>query len=186
MNQHVIRPVRADEWEKVKELRIAALRDPVADLAFLETEEAAAGRPDAFWQERTEGASHGRSVRQFIAEAPDGTWNGNVVVLVEEAGTTGIFDEDITVHQGHLVGVFVRPEERGSGLTEALFEAALEWAWSLEEPALERVRLFVHEENGRAAAFYRRFGFEATGLSVPVPTDTAGLEVEYVFPRPSL
>ncbi|MFD7263740.1 GNAT family N-acetyltransferase [Streptomyces sp. NPDC059874] len=185
MNQHVIRPVRADEWEKVKELRIAALRDPDAAVAFLETEEAAAGRPDAFWQARTEGASHGRMARQFIAEAPDGSWSGSVVVLVEEAGTTGIFDEDIEVHQGHLVGVFVRPEQRGSGLTEALFEAAVEWVWSLEEPALERVRLFVHEKNGRAAAFYRRFGFVTSGLDVPVPTEEGAREIEYVFPRPA-
>ncbi|WP_330297234.1 GNAT family N-acetyltransferase [Streptomyces sp. NBC_00503] len=185
MNQHVIRPVRADEWEKVKELRLAALRDPAAPVAFLETEEAAVGRPDAFWQERTEGASHGRSARQFIAEAPDGTWNANVVVLVEEAGTVGIFDEAIDVDQGHLVGVFVRPEQRGSGLTEALFEAALEWSWSLEGPALDRVRLFVHEDNARAAAFYRRFGFEVSGLVVPMPTDPSAKELEYVFPRPA-
>ncbi|WCD87683.1 Mycothiol acetyltransferase [Streptomyces xanthophaeus] len=185
MNTHVIRPVRADEWEKVKELRIAALRDPAAPVAFLETEEAAESRPDAFWQERTEGASQGRSVRQFIAEAPDGTWNGNVVVLVEEAGETGIFDEAIEVHQGHLVGVFVRAEQRGTGLTEALFEAALEWAWSLEGPALERVRLFVHEENARAGAFYRRFGFEASGLTVPMPTDPDAKELEYVLARPA-
>ncbi|MCX4691985.1 GNAT family N-acetyltransferase [Streptomyces sp. NBC_01408] len=185
MNTHVIRPVRADEWEKVKELRIAALRDPAAPVAFLDTREAAEGRPDAFWQERTEGASQGRSVRQFIAEAPDGTWNGNVVVLVEEAGDTGIFDETIEAHQGHLVGVFVRAEHRGTGLTEALFEAALEWAWSLEGPALERVRLFVHEDNARAAAFYRRFGFEASGFVVPLPTDPSAKELEYVFSRPA-
>ncbi|MFD3698419.1 GNAT family N-acetyltransferase [Streptomyces sp. NPDC058646] len=185
MNQHVIRPVRADEWEKVKELRLAALRDPAAPVAFLETQEAAEGRPDAFWQERTQGAAQGRSVRQFIAEAPDGTWNGNIVVLVEEAGDTGIFDEAIEVHQGHLVGVFVRAEQRGTGLTEALFEAALEWAWSLEGPALDRVRLFVHEQNARAGAFYRRFGFTATGLVVPVPTDPSAKELEYVLPRPA-
>ncbi|WP_411107738.1 GNAT family N-acetyltransferase [Streptomyces sp. cmx-4-9] len=185
MNQHVIRPVRADEWEKVKALRIAALRDPAAPLAFLETEQAAAGRPDAFWQERTLGAAEGRSARQFIAEAPDGSWVGNVVVLVEEAGEVGIFDEVIEVHQGHLVGVFVAAEHRGTGLTEALFEAALEWAWSLEGPALERVRLFVHEKNERAAAFYRRFGFEATGFVVPMPTDPSARELEYALVRPA-
>ncbi|WP_412077296.1 GNAT family N-acetyltransferase [Streptomyces xanthophaeus] len=185
MNTHVIRPVRADEWEKVKELRIAALRDPAAPVAFLDTAEAAEGRPDAFWQERTEGASQGRSVRQFIAEAPDGTWDGNVVVLVEEAGDTGIFDELIEVHQGHLVGVFVRAEHRGTGLTEALFQAALEWAWSLEGPALERARLFVHEDNARAQAFYQRFGFEASGFVVPLPTDPSVKELEYALPRPA-
>lgn len=184
MNEHVIRPVRADEWAKVKELRIAALRDPAAPLAFLETLEQGQGRADEFWQERAAGAAFGRAVRQFVAEAPDGRWNGTATVLVEEGGTTDIFDGAIEQTQGHLVGVFVRPEQRGTGLTEALFEAALEWSWSLEEPVLERVRLFVHEDNARAGAFYRRFGFEASGKVVPMPTDPSAKELEYVFARP--
>ncbi|MGW6710755.1 GNAT family N-acetyltransferase [Streptomyces sp. NPDC054956] len=183
MNEHVIRPVRADEWTKVKALRIAALNDPAAPVAFLETVEQAEGRTDEFWQERTVGASEGRRVRQFVAEAPDGEWNGTVTVLVEDAGTTDIFDGAIEQTQGHLVGVFVRPGQRGTGLTEALFAAALEWAWSLEEPALERVRLFVHEDNARAGAFYRRFGFRASGTVVPMPTDPSAKELEYVLGR---
>jgi ribosomal protein S18 acetylase RimI-like enzyme len=36
----------------------------------------------------------------------------------------------------------------------------------LEDPAVGRVRLFVHDDNRRAAAFYRRFGFAATGVTV--------------------
>lgn len=185
MNQHVIRAVRADEWAEVKGLRIAALRDPVAAKAFLETLEEAQGKSDEFWQQRAEGAWSGRSVRQFIAEGPDGQWDGTVTVLVEEAGSQDIFEGVIEAEQGHVVGVFVRPAQRGTGLTEALFEAALEWAWSLEEPALERVRLFVHEENPRAAAFYRRFGFRPSGKVVPMPTDPSAKELEYVFPRPA-
>ncbi|WP_434095556.1 GNAT family N-acetyltransferase [Streptomyces goshikiensis] len=73
---------------------------------------------------------------------------------------------------------------RGTGLTEALFAASLEWAWLLEEPVLERVRLFVHEENARAGAFYRRFGFRASGRSVPMPGNPSVKELEYVYPRP--
>ncbi|MEU9255196.1 GNAT family N-acetyltransferase [Streptomyces sp. NPDC048270] len=184
MNQYVIRPVRGDEWAKVKELRIVALKDPAASVAFLESVAEAEGRSDAFWQARAEGASHGRAARQFVAEGPGGEWAGSVTVLVEESGTTDIFDQHIERAQGHLVGVFVRPEQRGTGLTEGLFQAALEWCWSLEEPALERVRLFVHGENARAAAFYRRFGFEATGNVVPVPADPSAKELEYAFPRP--
>ncbi|MFI8266125.1 MULTISPECIES: GNAT family N-acetyltransferase [unclassified Streptomyces] len=184
MDQFVIRAVRADEWEKVKELRIAALNDPAAPVAFLETLDQAEARPDAFWQDRAKGASHGRHARQFVAEAPDGQWAGSVTVLVEEGGTTDFFERAIEQTQGHLVGVFVRPEQRGTGLTEGLFAAALEWAWSLEEPALERVRLFVHEENARAAAFYQRFGFRATGEVLPVPADPGATELEYVMPRP--
>lgn len=184
MNQNVVRPVRADEWEKVKELRIAALQDPAAPVAFLETLVQAEARTDEFWQDRTQRASHGRHARQFVAEAPDGQWVGSVTVLVEEGGTTDFFEQPLEQTQGHVVGVFVRAEQRGTGLTEALFTAALDWAWSLEEPALERVRLFVHEDNERAGAFYRRFGFRASGQVVPMPGDPAAKELEYVFPRP--
>ncbi|MET9320446.1 GNAT family N-acetyltransferase [Streptomyces sp. NPDC003038] len=184
MNQYVIRAVRGDEWEKVKELRIAALNDPAAPLAFLESVAQAEAHPDEFWQRRAAGASHGRLARQFVAEASDGRWDGSVMVLVEESGTTDIFGQLIERAQGHAVGVYVRPGQRGTGVTEALFEAALEWAWSVEEPALECVRLFVHEENARAGAFYRRFGFEATGRIVPTPGDPSAKDIEYVFPRP--
>ncbi|MBT2405295.1 GNAT family N-acetyltransferase [Streptomyces sp. ISL-86] len=184
MDQHVIRPVRADEWEKVKELRIDALNDPAAPVAFLDTAEQAEARSDEFWQDRAQGASHGRHARQFVAEAGDGAWDGSVTVLVEESGTVDFFERPIEQTQGHLVGVFVRPQWRGTGLTEGLFAAALEWAWSLEGPALERVRLFVHDGNARAGAFYRRFGFEASGHVVPVPGDPSAKELEYVFRRP--
>ncbi|KMO98366.1 GNAT family N-acetyltransferase [Streptomyces roseus] len=183
-DQYVMRAVRADEWEKVKELRIAALKDPAAPVAFLETLDQAESRTDEFWQDRAKRASHGRNARQFVAEAPDGEWVGSVTVLVEEGGIPDFFEWVVEQTQGHLVGVFVRPEQRGTGLTERLFAAALEWAWSLEGPALERVRLFVHEDNPRAAAFYQRFGFRASGHVVPVPADPASKEFEYVLPRP--
>ncbi|MET3988264.1 GNAT family N-acetyltransferase [Streptomyces sp. PvR034] len=187
MNQstpYVIREIKADEWEKVKELRLAALADPVAPIAFLESAEQAVAQPDDFWQGRTERGAQGRGARQFVAEAADGRWVGSVTVLVEQAGTRGFFGEEIPVEQGHLVGVFVRPEQRGTGLTEELFRAALDWAWGLEEPALERVRLFVHEDNARAGAFYRRFGFVASGTLVPLPGDSGSMELEYLISRP--
>ncbi|MEV0416548.1 GNAT family N-acetyltransferase [Streptomyces sp. NPDC050448] len=184
MNRHVVRQVRADEWQKVKELRIAALQDPAAPVAFLEALAQAEARTDEFWQDRAQGASHGRHARQFVAEGPDGQWAGSVTVLVEEGGTTDFFEQPIEQTQGHVVGVFVRAEQRGTGLTEALFAAALDWAWSLEGPGLERVRLFVHEDNARAAAFYRRFGFRASGQVVPAPGNAGAKELEYVISRP--
>ncbi|MFD3548404.1 GNAT family N-acetyltransferase [Streptomyces sp. NPDC058655] len=185
MNGYVIRAVRGDEWQKVKELRLTALRDPAAPIAFLDTWDQAAARSDAYWKDRTEGSSEGRAARQFVAEAPDGSWAGSVTVLVEEAGTTDYFRHPVERTQGHLVGVFVRSGQRGAGLADALFGAALDWAWSLEGPALERVRLFVHEDNARAQAFYRRFGFEPSGLLVSVPGDEPAKELEYLFPRPA-
>lgn len=129
---HVIRSIRSDEWAQVRELRLAALRDPVAHLAFLETYEDAAARPDAFWQERAAGASEGTAERrQFVAVGQGGVWDGSVAVLVEEAGERDFFGGVVERRQGHLVGVYVRPEHRGSGagVTRALFDAALEWSW---------------------------------------------------------
>ena len=180
---HVVRAIRADEWPAAKELRLAALRDPVAHLAFLETYEEAVARPDAFWRERAAGAAEGVPDRQqIVAVAPGGRWVGSVVVLVEEAGSRGALGDVSDVRQGHLVAVYVRPEVRGRGLTERLFAYALEWAW--EVAGVERVRLFVDERNGRAEGFYRKFGFEPTGGSVPVPGDPGARELEFVFKRP--
>ncbi|MFF3020960.1 GNAT family N-acetyltransferase [Streptomyces sp. NPDC057939] len=182
MDQHSIRSVRAGEWRQVKELRIAALKDPAAPVAFLETVEKAESHPDAFWRGRADGASHGRTARQFVAEGPDGTWGGGVTVLVEDAGTVDIFGQGVEQGQGHLVGVFVREEWRGSGMAGALLAAAVEWVWSLEEPVLDRVRLFVHRDNPRAAASYRRFGFTASGRIVRL--DSGAEEHEYLLRRP--
>ncbi|MER5942046.1 GNAT family N-acetyltransferase [Streptomyces sp. NPDC001928] len=179
---YVIRSIRADEWPAAKELRLAALQDPIAPLAFLETYDQAAARPDSFWQERAAQACEGADgVQQIIAEGPDGAWVGTLTVLVEEPGTTDWAGFAVERKQGHLVGVFVRPEERGSGLTDVLFDAALEWAWSR---GAERVRLIVHEENGRAQRFYRKVGFEPSGVIVPLGEGAEDSELEFVIERP--
>ncbi|MFE7511915.1 GNAT family N-acetyltransferase [Streptomyces sp. NPDC057540] len=182
-----IRTIRADEWEKTREIRLAALRDPIAHLAFLDTYEAAVERPDAFWKERAEGASETGDgfVRQFVAEGADGSWAGTISLLVERPSDEVRFGEAAKVDQTHIVGVYVRPEARGSGVIDALFRAGVEWSWTLPAPAVARVRLYVHEENARAAAFYRRFGFVATGERVAVPGHDTAMEDEYEMVRPS-
>ncbi|MFE9021875.1 GNAT family N-acetyltransferase [Streptomyces sp. NPDC007808] len=179
---YVIRSIRADEWPAAKELRLAALQDPIAPLAFLETYEAAVARPDSFWKERAAGACEGADRAQtIIAERPDGVWVGTLTVLVEEPGTTDWAGFPVERKQGHVVAVFVRPEERGSGLTDVLFDAGLEWAWSR---GAERVRLIVHEENGRAQRFYRKVGFVPSGVTVPLPGAPGETELEFVLERP--
>ncbi|MFJ8827431.1 GNAT family N-acetyltransferase [Streptomyces sp. NPDC102467] len=174
-----IRVVRPEEWPAVKELRLAALLDPVAPLAFLETYEQALARPDVFWQDRAAGASHGMAARQFVAVGSDGVWAGTVVVLVEDEGAVDFFGEVVEERQAQLVGVFVRPEARGRGVTEALFSAAVEWALGVDGVA--RVRLHVHEDNARAAGFYRKFGFVRSGGAVPNPGDPSKVDHEMVL-----
>lgn len=179
---YVIRSIRAEEWLAAKELRLAALQDPVAPIAYLTTYEEAVAQPDSFWQERAAGACEGAERAQtIIAEGPDGRWVGTLTVLVEEPGTTDWAGLPVERKQGHVVAVFMRPEERGNGLTEVLFDAALEWAWAR---GAERVRLIVHEENGRALRFYRKVGFVPSGMTVPLGEDSGESELEFVLERP--
>ncbi|MBN0045168.1 GNAT family N-acetyltransferase [Streptomyces actuosus] len=179
---YVIRSIRADEWPAAKELRLAALQDPIAHLAFLETYNEVLAQPDSFWEGRAarvcEGAESGQ---QIIAEGQDGRWVGTLTVLLEEPGTTDWAGYPVERKQGHVVGVFVRPEERGSGLIEVLVDAGLEWAWGRDA---ERVRLIVHEENGRAQRLYRKVGFVPTGLVVPLSARPDERELEFAVERP--
>ena len=177
---HSIRAVRAQDWPLVKEIRLASLRDPAAPIAFLETYEQAAAQPDDFWQDRAAGAAEGKAVRQFVGQDLDGRWLGTVTVLVELPGVQDFFGDTPEVAQTHVVAVFVRPEARGTGLAEELFRAALEWSWSLPEPRIERVRLYVHEDNTRAQAMYEKVGFKRTGT---VASSPAGREIELAVQR---
>jgi GNAT superfamily N-acetyltransferase len=178
---YVIRSIRADEWPAVKELRLLALRDPMARLAFLETYEAAADRPDSYWRDRASWAAEGATgAQQVIAEGPGGQWLGSLTVLMEEPGTTDWAGLPVERRQGHVVGVFVRPEWRGSGLTKALFDAGLEWAWSA---GAQRVRLFVHEDNGRARGFHRKAGLAPSGRTAKVEGKPEETELEFVVDR---
>ncbi|MET9731478.1 GNAT family N-acetyltransferase [Streptomyces sp. NPDC006458] len=174
-----VRSIRADEWPAARRLRLTALQDPVAHLAFLETYEQAMARPDAFWQERAVGAAEGATGRQqIIAEGPDGEWVGTLTVLIEEAGSTDWAGFPVERKQGHVVGVFVKADCRGIGLTEVLFAAGLDWAWA---QGVERVRLIVHEENTRAQAFYRKIGFVPSGVIVPLSAASGEKELEFVL-----
>ena len=176
-----IRSIRADEWAAAKKLRLVALQDPIAHLAFFETYENAAAQPDSFYKERAVGAAEGASgAQQIIAEGPDGEWVGTLTVLLEEAGTTDWAGWPVERRQGHIVGVFVRPECRGIGLTEVLFDAGVEWAW---ERGAERVRLIVHEDNERARRFYGKVGFAHSGVTVPLAGKSDEAELEFVLER---
>lgn len=173
-----VRRVRADEWREVRDLRLAALRDPAAPVAFLETHDEAAARPDAFWQERARGAATGGTAAQVVAVAPDGTWAGTATGLVEEPGAGGVRDGvlggAVDRRQVHVVGVFVRPEHRGAGLLGLLFDGVHAWARGL---GIEVSRLCVHTDNPRAQAAYRKLGFAPSGRRF---TLDAGEELELV------
>jgi ribosomal protein S18 acetylase RimI-like enzyme len=78
--------------------------------------------------------------------------------------------------QGHVVSVYVAPSHRGTGLATRLLDGVRSWAST--EAGLNRLHLFVHEHNARAAAFYRRYGFTLTGYREPYLPDPSTYELE--------
>ncbi len=156
-----VRRVRADEWRRARELRLEALADPVAPLAFLETLETATSRPAEFWRARTRNAARGDDVVQVVAVAREGDrWVGTVTGLLEEPGSADLAGGQVERRQAHLVGVYVNPGHRGHGLLGRLADATLAWA---RGRGVEHARLFVHVDNARARAAYVGLGFAPTG-----------------------
>lgn len=159
-----IRSIAAEEWPKVRALRLAALQDGVAHLAFLETHADALAKPDSFWRERAASAASTAgptaAARQFVAVHDDGPWVGTAVVLLEVVGERDILGQEITVPGAQLVGIYVQPAHRGRGVVEQLVDACFAWARARE---LGVARLFVHVDNERARRVYRRLGFVPTG-----------------------
>ncbi|MFB4197005.1 GNAT family N-acetyltransferase [Streptomyces carpaticus] len=172
MDRYAIRTTRREDWARLRELRLAALLDPLAEVAFYQTYEAALEIPRQEWERR----AAGERTTTFIGypvdpEDPAGSadpadfavdkpWAGMVTVFPELDTFAGAdSDTDHVV----VVGVYVRPEHRGTGLARNLMRRAIDWAGERE------VRLRVHENNPRAARFYASLGFRPNGVGHPDP-----------------
>jgi RimJ/RimL family protein N-acetyltransferase len=174
--QYEIRPVHADEWRQIKTLRLHALSDEAAPMAFLESYAEASTRPDGFWEDRARGSSveagPGAGARQFVAVTEDGGWVGTAAALVEKAGDVDFEGAVIGRSGGHVVGVFLCPRHRGRGVVGRLLQAVTDW---LRETGLEHVRLYVHADNARAQRSYEKAGFRPTGRRI---SGSIGPEIE--------
>ena len=122
MPSTTIRRVRAADWELVRDLRLRALDDANAALAFLGTRAQAEAEPDAFWQERAAGAAWGDDAAQFVAVRRDGTWVGTATVLVQAAGSHDEQGGRRPSDRPIVVGVYVSPDVRGGGLVDDLLD----------------------------------------------------------------
>ena len=117
-------------------------------------------------------------VRRCVAEEPG-------CVVVADAGGSGEAGSDGAGTPAGLVGyafvlpeslafvwdaavlneIYVADDRRGTGVADALVNAATEHARAQDLP-LDRLVLDVDPENDRARAFYRRHGFEPWGEMV--------------------
>ena len=163
-----VRRVLATDSERIRMLRLEALGDPAAGIAFLETREHAAGRPPEFWIDRAVGGALSDTSAQFIAEVGR-SWVGTVTVLVPASGGADYFARPADAQRALAVAVYVSPSQRGRGVVDALFDAAADWA---TDRGCVELALDVHEDNLRAQAAYMRIGFRPTGVTVESPNGT--------------
>jgi GNAT superfamily N-acetyltransferase len=155
-----VRRIRPDDWERVRSLRLEALRDPVAHLAFLETVEQATARADQEWIDRASTMSAGDSGAQFLAER-SGEVVGSLAVIIRRAGVPDYFDRIPETDLPTVVGVYVGPSARGLGVIDALLTAAADWSRARGDVVLT---LDVHEANTPAIRSYERNGFELASV----------------------
>ena len=157
----LVREISADDWELMREVRLAALSE--APYAFASTY----AREAAFTEERWRGRVNKRSATFFAyadpatAAIPDG----------RPAGVAGVYVE---LEDADLVSMWVRPSARGTGVGEALVAATVGWARANNYPTLS---LWVTENNPQARRLYQRCGFTATGEQQPLPSNTALQEI---------
>ncbi|WP_165570398.1 GNAT family N-acetyltransferase [Aeromicrobium sp. IC_218] len=163
-----VRRVREHEWSRLRDLRLEALGDPVAHLAFVETLDQALARPDDFWRERTGSAATSDDVVQVVAVDEHDRLAGTVTGLLTRPGEPDYRGRRTPDLRAAVVAVYVRPSHRGRGVLEQLLRAVEAW---LADQGVRRVHLHVHEQNERARRAYLRAGYTA----VPGLVELAGV-----------
>ena len=99
---------------------------------------------------------------------------GSVTVIAQRAGSLDYHGRPVERSRATVVGVYVRGEQRGSGLIDRLLDATAQWARDL---GFDELTLGVHAENARAQGAYRRAGFVPSGVTFE---SSIGPELEMV------
>ena len=150
-----VRRVRAEEWERLRAIRLRALAD--APMAFGSTLADEQAQPDEFWRRRAAGGAADDDRATFVAER-DGAWVG-IGTCVLQAGGAG-------ARPAWVFGMWVEPAVRRQGTAQALLHVLAGWAW---ERGADVLNLHVVATNAPALALYARLGFHATGATEPLP-----------------
>ncbi len=151
----MIRPVLPGESQRLRELRLRALRDsPRAFAASLAAEEA---QPASYWSE-------------LVAQSGPAR-DGVVLVTISERRWIAMaasrwFSRAEGIAQ--LWGMWVEPAARGQGLGRALIDGIASWA---SERGAILLRLGVIEPAAEIESFYQHLGFRRTGETKLMPPD---------------
>jgi RimJ/RimL family protein N-acetyltransferase len=152
-----IRPIRPDDADRLRELRLEALRTcPIALTADLGEAES---RPPEWWRDKAE-QSVGAGAALIVLAETDAADPGGAGRLAGMAGVWASRNPKLA-HAGTLWGVFVGPAFRGTGVGSRLVRACVDWA---REKPLAVVRLGVSAGNDAAVRCYERCGFVPYGV----------------------
>ena len=170
-----IRRLQADEWKKLRSIRLEMIED--TPTAYVESLASARAQSEDQWQERA-AAMAGPGNVSLVAD--DG-WEGNPLRALMRV-TAKLHQDPARPPQAMLISVYVAPGHRGSGLADEMLRQAVEAAG--DELGAGLLQLGVHESNLRAQRFYLRHGFQDTGAREPYPLDTEHSEIimERVLP----
>jgi GNAT superfamily N-acetyltransferase len=151
----VVRRLQPDDWQVLRDIRLAALADSPSAFASTLSREEAFTEDDWRWRLR----------------------NGCSVVVTDSAQGEPVGLAGGYLHEGvpELIAMWVHPTRRGTGAAELLVEAVADWA---REQDAARLRLWVVEGNDRAERVYRRLGFAPTGAAQPVPGNPSLTEAQ--------
>lgn len=161
--EYRIRRYGAADWRPLRDVRLEMLAD--TPLAYVETLDEAQRRPDDEWRERAAWADDPHRIGLAVELSESGRWVG--------LARCSVFDE--FDHRPFVYSVYVARPLRGTGLADELLDLAEGWARAQGHGELY---LYVHQDNARAIAFYRRRGFVETGNRVPFPQDPRQAEHE--------
>lgn len=133
-----IRLTEANDWMFLKQVRLAALLD--TPTAFGVSHQAAANCSDEQWKERASSAAGPEFWLAIKDDKPAGMIGGGVS----------------QANRYNLIGMWVEPAARGSGVATQLVEAVKSRAI---EKGRDCVFLDVSPDNARASNFYLKQGF---------------------------
>ncbi len=164
MSVDIIR-ITPDFWERLRVLRLEMLQD--TPHAYGQSLDQSRAFFDEEWRYRAQFLSQPGNLGLAAVERDTGTWVGTMSFLTE------------SVDRGIVATVYVAPRHRGTDLASRLLDGLLEWARA--NTNLSAVHLLVHEDNPRARAFYRAYGFSETGITQPYVLNPLEREIEMVF-----
>ena len=152
-----IRRLAEDEWDLLRELRLASLADA----------------PGAYWATYDDEAAFGEDDWRGFASGV--AW---LVAIRDDSrlGLLGVMpcEYEPTV-EPQIIGMWVHPDRRRQGVAVELLDAARQ---RVTDQGARSLALWVTDQNPGARALYETYGFRLTGVSAGLPPGREGLQQE--------